>query len=233
MNHFLCYKVKTTSSFTFTPVIGASLTDQFDTGFVFDATKPKRLCTPADKNGGGIPDPAPHVTGYQVKAEATTPKHVPQADLTVRNQFGDIHLNTIKPDFLLVPTTKNLSTDPPLPGANQVDNYKCYKVKVTPGTAKFPKGTTATVADQFTSPAKSLAVLKPTHLCTPVSVNGSVIKHPLVHQLCYKAKPATGAPKHTPQLGLHVNNTFSGLERLDAKKEELLCVPSLKFLPGP
>jgi len=54
-----------------------------------------------------------------------------------------------------------------------------------------------------------------------------------VHQLCYKATPATGAPKHTPQLGLHVNNTFSGLERLDTKSEELLCLPSLKFLPGP
>jgi hypothetical protein len=46
-------------------------------------------------------------------------------------------------------------------------------------------------------------------------------------------KPSLGAPKHVPQVGLHVNNGFSGVERLDAQKEELLCVPSLKFLPAP
>ena len=151
----------------------------------------------------------------------------------MRNQFGDIGLDTVKPDFLLVPTAENPATDPPPPGPNEVDNYKCYKVKVTPGTAKFPKGTTATVADQFTSPAKSLDVLQPSHLCTPVDLNGSGIKHPLIHQLCYKVKASKGVPKHVPQIGLHVNNGFSGVERLDTQKEEFLCVPSLDVPPEP
>ena len=63
MNHFLCYKAKTTRTFTFTPVIGASLSDQFDVASVFDVTKPKRLCTPADQDGGEVPTPRPTRTG--------------------------------------------------------------------------------------------------------------------------------------------------------------------------
>ncbi len=231
VDHFLCYQVKTTkNTIPFAHVNGMTLSDQFDTGYVFDATKPKRLCTPADKNGGGIVDAATHVKGYQIKAESLTPKHIPTLNVTVTNQLGQIILDVVKPDFLLVPSAKNLTMDPPLPGTNEVDNYKCYKAKISHGTAKFPKGVTVTIADQFTAP-KALAVIKPTHLCTPVDLNGSGIKHPVVHQLCYKAKPAQGAPKHTPQLGLHVNNALSGLERLDTKKEEFLCVPSLKVLP--
>jgi cysteine-rich repeat protein len=228
-NHFLCYKAKTTKTFTFTPVIGASLSDQFDAAFVFEVIKPKRLCSPVDQDGEGVPDPATHETGYQLVAQETTPKHVSRTRLTVRNQFGDIGLDTVKPDFLLVPTATNSTTDPPPPGPNQADNYKCYKVRVTPGTAKFPTGTTAMVADQFTSPAKSLDVIKPSHLCTPVDLNGSGIKHPLIHQLCYKVKLSRGAPKHIPQIGLHVNNGLAGVERLDTQKEEFLCVPSLEF----
>lgn len=64
-------------------------------------------------------------------------------------------------------------------------------------------------------------------------MDGSGIKHPLIHQLCYKVKPSKGVPKHVPQLGLHVTNRFSGIERLDTQKQEFLCVPSLAFLPGP
>src|SRR5262249_35626825 len=227
LDHFLCYKARTTNTFTFTPVTGASPSDEFDASFVFDATRPARLCTPADTNGEGIPDPATHETGYQLVAEETTPKHVSRTHLTVRNQFGDIGLDTVKPDFLLVPTAESATDDPPPPGPNEVDNYKCYKVRPTPGTAKFAR-TTAMVADQFTSPAKSLDVLQPSHLCTPVDLNGSGIKHPLVHQLCYKVKRSKGAPRHVPELGLHLNNRFSGVERLDTQREEFLCVPSLE-----
>ena len=72
-------------------------------------------------------------------------------------------------------------------------------------------------------------MLKPSHLCTPVELNGSGIKHPLIHQLCYKVKLSKGAPRHVPQIGLHVSNGFSAVERLDTQKEEFLCVPSLEL----
>jgi hypothetical protein len=126
----------------------------------------------------------------------------------------------VKVEFLLVPTAENLTIDPPLPGPNEVDHYKCYGVKISKGTPKFPKGVSVTLADQFSRPAKSFAVSKPTDLCTPVDTNGSGIKHASVHQLCYKVKPATAGPKNT---GLHVKR----LGLLGATKEDLLCVPSL------
>src|SRR5262249_45764062 len=160
---------RTTRTFPFTPVTGVSLSDEFDAAFVFDATRPRRLCAPADQNGEAIPDPATYETGYQL-VQKTTPKHVPQRGLTVRNRFGDIDLDTVKPDSPPVPTAMNSPPAPPPPGPNEVDNYKCYKVKVTSGTAKFPRGTTALVGDQFTSPAKAIDVLGPSHLCTPVDL---------------------------------------------------------------
>ncbi len=72
-------------------------------------------------------------------------------------------------------------------------------------------------------------MLGPSHLCTPVDLNGSGIKHPLIHQLCYKVKASKGSPRDIPQIGLHLNNAFAGVERVDTQKEEFLCVPSLEF----
>src|SRR5262249_42187117 len=101
--------------------------------------------------------------------------------------------------------------------------------KVTSGTAKFPTGTTALVGDQFTTSARALDVLGPSDLCTPVDLNGSGIKHPLIHQLCYKVRASKGSPKDIPQIGLHLNNAFARIERVDTQKEKIHCVPSLEF----
>jgi cysteine-rich repeat protein len=225
VGHFLCYKGKTTAGTPkFVPVLGVDLLDQFEPLDV-DAKKLKHLCTPANKDGGGFVDAATHLASYQIKAIVGSPKHVPQQNLKITNVVGVIRVDTIKPDFLMVPTSKDLNVDPPLPGPNEVDHYKCYKIKVTPQTPKFPKGLTASLTDQFG--VRSVSLLKPSHLCTPVEKNGEAIKHASVHQLCYKVKPAPATPK---QPGLHLNNQF-GILRVDTVKEDLLCAPSLKELP--
>jgi cysteine-rich repeat protein len=226
LDHFLCYKGKTTSGTPkFEPEPGVTLADDFESQTV-DVKKSKNLCTPADKNGEGTVDPAIHLKGYQFSPVAGSPKHVRQLNLTLTNQLGSIVLDTVKPALLLVPAAKDLNIDPPPPNplAHEVDHYKCYKVRVHSGTPKF-EPTTVTVEDQFISPAKSFEVKKPALLCAPVDKNGEGIKHALVHQLCYKVKPAP--PKHVTQLGLHLADQF-GLERLDTKKEDLFCVPSLR-----
>ncbi len=228
IDHFLCYKGKTTSgTLKFVPELNVGLVDQFESLNV-DVKKSKGVCAPADKNGEGIQNAAIHLKSYQFKPVAGSPKHVSQANLTVTNQLGSIILDTVKPALLLVPAAKDLNVDPPPPNplSHEVDHYKCYKVKVHSGTLKFVP-VTVTVADQFT-PTKSFEVKKPALLCTPVDKNGEGIKHGVVHQLCYKVKPAL--PKHVPQLGLHLADQF-GLERVDTKKEDVLCVPSLKELP--
>jgi hypothetical protein len=72
---------------------------------------------------------------------------------------------------------------------------------------------------------KTFDLKKIAYLCTPVHTNGSPIKDSNVAQPCYKAKPAGGQPKATPAFALHVADEF-GLEHLDTKSEDTLCVPS-------
>ncbi len=221
---FLCYKAKTSAGTPkFAPVPNVGLMDDFE-NLTVNVTKVKHLCTPADENGAGTVDPATHLGNFQIVPVSGSPKHVPQTNLVVRNVLGQITLDTVKVDFLMVPSAKDLTMDPPLPGPNQVDHYKCYKVKVSHGAAKFPKGVSVMVGDQFINPAKAFTVAKPTDLCLPVDENGSGKKHPAIHQLCYKVKPSVAGVKH---LGLHVHDEF-GIRMLDASKEDLLCVPSLR-----
>src|SRR5204863_3770683 len=133
----------------------------------------------------------------------------------------------IKPDLLYVPTNKDLTTTPAAPDLNTigVDHYKCYKIKVTSGTPRFPKGVQATVGDQFTSPPKVFDVKKPRHLCNPVEKNGEPRKNVDAHLVCHQVKVAKGQPKHVRR-NAFVNNQF-GPETMTTIKERELCVPSV------
>jgi hypothetical protein len=217
---FLCYKAKTTQA---TPLPAVNLVDDFESGD-FDIRKGRHICTPADKNGQGIIDPATHLRSYQIKAVPGSPRHVRRTLIEVMNQLGTLTVDTLKPDLLLVPTNKDLSVTPPAPDpmSNNVNHYKCYKIRVSPGTPRFPK-TTVTVADQFTSPAKTFTLVKARHYCLAVDKNGEGIENDNVKLLCYKAKP--GAPKHVRRIGVHLNNQF-GPEIVDTVKEDELCIPS-------
>jgi hypothetical protein len=129
--------------------------------------------------------------------------------------------------MLLVPTAVDLVIQPPPPdpATHDVDHYKCYKVRSTSGMPKFPPAVQVTMADAFTAPAKMLDVKRPRLLCVPVDKNGEGIKNPARHLMCYKVKVALGAPPHTPQLGVRLNNAL-GRSWLDSKREDMLCVPA-------
>jgi len=229
IDHFLCYKEKVSSGTTkITPISNVTLVDAFES-LTVGLTKTKDICTPANKNGDGTMNAAVHLKAYQLKPISGSAKHVPQTNLVVTNQLitlsNPVTLNTVKPAMLLVPAAKDLNNNPPPPsfGSHEVDHYKCYKTKTTPGTARFVP-VQVSVTDQFTA-AKTFDLKKIAFLCAPVDTNGSTIKHANVYQLCYKAKIATAQPKHTPVLGLHVADEF-GVERLDTKTEDIFCVPS-------
>ena len=230
-DHYLCYRTKATAGTPkFTAIDGVSLNDEIDGSATADVVKPKVLCVPADKNAEGIVDAVTHLESYQT--HQTSPS-VRTTGIQVTNQVGTLSVDTIKADRLLVPTAKNLTTPPAAPPDLQtigVNHYKCYKMRVTHGTAKFPKGVTVSVADQFTSPAKTLTLKKPKHFCTPVDKNGEGIKNPAAHLLCYKAKPASGAPKHVRQVGVYLADQFGPLQ-IDTLKEDELCIPSTAVLP--
>jgi hypothetical protein len=220
---FLCYKGKTSKlgdPFVTPPTV--TLADAFES---LDVTvqKPKGLCTPAELNGRPLADAATHLENYPLKALKGQPKHVRQTAL-VKNALGTITVQTQKPAFLLGPTNESPVADPaPVGPTIEVDHYKCYAAKVAKDTPKFPRGVTIGVGDQFIAPAQTFVVKRPTHLCTPVDKTGEGITHAFLHQLCYAVKPTV---KNAPHPGLFVHAQF-GAERLDATKEERLCVPSV------
>jgi hypothetical protein len=156
-------------------------------------------------------------------------KHVPQTGLVMRNQFGDISVDTIKADLLFVPAALDPMTPPTAPdeGSHDVNHYKCYKVKVTKGTAKFPLGVQVTVADEFTT-TKTFDVKRPKHLCVPVDAEGVAIKNAEIQLMCYLAKPAVGQPLHVKQTGLQEADQL-GSRSLGTIREMELCVPSLRL----
>src|SRR6185369_11171867 len=135
LDSFLCYKIKA-SGFAPTTV---HLVDAFEDA-TFAVSKAKHVCTPADVDGSGTLDSATHLASYAIKFASGTSAG-PQS-VQVHNSVGDLAVTTGKPELLLVPSAKDLNTTPPPPTAsgNNVDHYKCYKIKVTPSTPKFPKG---------------------------------------------------------------------------------------------
>jgi hypothetical protein len=156
-------------------------------------------------------------------------KHDKQVNIRVDNQFGQIVVDTIKPDRLLVPTAKDLDAPVPPLADPQVDHFKCYTVKVTRGTDRFVPIPDVSVVDQFDQ-LHVYTLQKPTRLCTPVDKNGEGILDPDTHLLCYQVQQDKDAPKHVQVTGIFVNNQF-GPAQLDTIKEEEICVPSVKTLP--
>jgi hypothetical protein len=224
IDDFIAYKVKTsTGTPKPTPINGVSLVDDFDSG-LFDVVKTRMFGVPADKNAEGLIDAATHLKIYAIRPSPGEPRHTPQTNQRVRNQLGELFLDTIRPDFLLVPAAKNLTVDPtpPVFGSHNVDHYKCYKVKVTAGTPRFPERVFVDFTDQFTSPAKTLRVRRPRHLCTPVDKNGSGIKNPTGHLVCYQVQ---GRPRHQKRSNVHTADQF-GQEQIDTNKEREICIPS-------
>jgi hypothetical protein len=220
-DHYLCYKVKATTIFTPPPAV--HLVDDFE-DVTAEVRKLRALCTPASKNGEPVTDAVTHLEAYQIK---TSPKHVRQPGVVMVNQLGSLTLSTVKPDLLLVPANKALSTDPapPAPDENaiSVNHYKCYKAKAT--TPFTP--VQVSVSDQFTAP-KLFDLRKVRHLCTPVDKNSEGVKNSDAHLVCYQAKSASGQPKHVRQTGVQTNDQFGPLV-LGTVKERELCIPSVRM----
>lgn len=168
------------------------------------------------------------------------------------DQFGQLTVDTKKPDRLLVPAAKSLEgpVDPPAePG---IDHFTCYRVKPSRGTPKLRKGIRAAVTDQFAQ-ARVLELTKPTRLCLPTDKAGEAPDapgHP-GHLMCYGVKLAkkycdaapypsckrdadcaggaacvTAQPKPEAVSGVHVADQLAR-QVLEAQAPQDLCVPAL------
>ena len=215
--------------------VRVSLSDQFESG-LFDVKRPVALCNPADKNDEGISDPSTHLRSYKIEAAPGQTPHTRRTNIKIQNQFhpeGELLIDTVRPDRLLVPTAKSL-TQPvtaPDPGGHDVDHFKCYKVRLSKGAATFHRIPDVTIVDQFQQPGL-VDVTHPTRLCTPADKNDEGIKNESNHLMCYQVIPVKQPrrSKHVSVPGIFLNNQIAP-EIVDTVKEGEFCVPSLKVLP--
>lgn len=234
-SNFLCYKVRATKGAPrFEPIPDVFLSDQFE-DTVVTLTAVNALCNPANKGGEGIPDAAVHLKDYRPvgSKEWESPKHTPRPNLTVRNRFGEIMVDTVRPDGLLVPSATSAAgpVDPLDTFEHPADSQICYSIKLSRGANRFTTISRVAVTDEFNRP-RLLDVKKPTRLCNPVDRDFWGILNPDLHLMCYQVSPSSGQAKFTPSAGIHVNNDY-GPELLDVTGEDELCVESTLALPAP
>lgn len=256
IDSFRCYQAKPAAgSAKFAPVLGVRVNGSFDDVLV-DLKKPLQLCAPADTTADGLVDADTHLEAYAIKVQKGQPKPAPHTGRQVLSQLGSLVVDTGKPAQLLLPTAEDPASSPSLT-VNELDRFACYQAKLAKGQPKLPKDLQLTIGDQFTSPPKRVTVKKLVRLCTPVGVNGGATKHTanlLCFQVattkgrCAEASPTNaggGCKKETDCGGTKGQTTLCALQakflqqpgrnvvndldagKLDAAKEDVLCLPAL------
>lgn len=254
INAFRCYQAKPAAGTAFAPIRGVRLADAA-ADVVVDLTKPRLLCAAADAGGDGLRDGATHLEGYVFKPLKGQPKIAKAAGLAITTPIGGLVLDTAKSDLMLTPTAMHPTIAPTLV-YNQVDRFRCAVAKLAKGQPKLAKDLQLTVTDALTGLPRRVALKKVARLCAPVGEDGGAAKHAdhlVCFQVsASKGRCADDAPVNpgggckketecggtkgttgfcTPQgklaklPGIFVANDLAD-GRLDAAKEDLLCLPA-------
>jgi len=178
----------------------------------------KRICAPADVNGADptAPSHPGHYTYYTINQ---TSPFVAVKNVDVTNVFGTVTLKLSRPDRLLVPTSKSV-TSPPAPLANAMNHFKCYRVSGV--QQQVPN---LAITDQFGSIEVDLK--RPLHLCLAADKNDEGVPNPGAAVLCYQTRGPR--PSTAPDL-VYTNNQF-GADEFPFFGPRDLCIPSTVVLP--
>ncbi len=178
----------------------------------------KRICAPADVNGTSpdAPSHPGHFTYYTIDQVSpfTQVKHV-----DVTNAFGTVTVSLLRPDRLLVPTSKSV-TAPPAPLATPLDHYKCYRV-----SNAQQRIANLSITDQFGT--IGIDVKRPLHLCLAADKNDEGVPDPGQALLCYQVR---GIPPATAPDLVYTNNQF-GDDQFPFFGPRDLCVRSTVTMP--
>ena len=218
---FLCYDVKAAKGAPkFSPVPNVHIEDAFE-DLTFTVSESREICNPTSRDAS-IPTSPTHLNRYQLTVPKRTPRNTPTG-IVVMDEFGTLSLDLLVGDKLLVPTAKSL-VGPPQPLAQiDTDHFKCYDVKVTKKTPKFPSGIQLTLGDQFEQGFWN--VFRPAHLCPVARKNQEPVLDPCGALLCYDVRPAKGSPKFKKIKDIFTNDQFGALKR-DAIDKDEVCVPA-------
>jgi hypothetical protein len=109
VDHYKCYKAKTTAGTPRFVAQTVTVEDQFTTPKTFVLKKIRHLCNPVDKNNEGIKNSTVHLACYQAKPASGQPKHVRRTGVNTNNQLGALVLSTVKESELCIPSTKTIT----------------------------------------------------------------------------------------------------------------------------
>ncbi len=221
---YLCYRTR--QDFTaadYTPV-QAMLTDEFESNVSVEARKPTSLCLAGRLDGAPAVEGEAHLRAYDIRESSGGHSHTPRTELRYEGGLAPLFLDTRSPERLLVPVTVRLDGGGPDDPSQVIDHYKCYSTR-TPQTQPryFPSKALVQFSDALES--RTYTLKRPGRLCTPVAVDGSVIKTPGRHLLCYRAKAAKFSHRHVSVTGIQSEDgLFSDV--VSTVSEEEICIPS-------
>jgi hypothetical protein len=212
LEHFACYTAPSPKGFKQRSV---TLTDQFESRTT-NVLKGTVLCNPARKGAEpAVLNKHDHLRCYQ-----TDRGPIVGATVLLRNQFGPFQADVREANGLCLPSTKQIvkGKKPPRPPKQtfKVDHFQCYRIRPS---GNF-KARTVSIRDQFG--ARKVTLGKPFQLCAPTTKNRSVVRDPVDHLVCYRARPAKAVRKR-----VSIHNQFGG-ELTATKRVDQVCVPSIK-----
>jgi hypothetical protein len=162
------------------------------------------------RNGGAISRPGAHLKCYRIEEAAFSGRTV-----TVVNQFGTRTFQVRQPTRLCNPASKKVPPGAPGPVPSGLDHFRCY------GVEGGPLNRSVTLRDQFGR--QVVVVEEPEYLCNPASKNGSGIRNPAGHLVCYEL----GGVDPFASRRASLRDQF-GVQTFDVVRPTKLCVPSRK-----
>lgn len=224
---FLCYQTRLAGGEPLVPV-QVTLEDEFDGVVDYQVSQRQSVCMAGELDRVAAIDGETHLRAYGLKTVSGQPVSLPLAGLRYENVLGPVYLDTGLPTRLLAPASVDLATDLGEPdfGTHGVDYYKCYRTRISPRLPRyFPTAAQIRFADEFED--RDYLLKPPSRVCTPVSLDGSAVKTPGRHLLCYKATRGRYARTHVPVLGLHTGDVLGSAVSSTSREEEV-CVPAVQ-----
>jgi len=109
VDHYKCYKAKTTAGTPKFQEQTVSFTDQFTSpAKTLVLKKLKHICTPVSYEGEAIKNSDAHLACYLAKSAPGQPRHVRRNGVTTANDLGTMVLGTVKESEFCIPSIKTV-----------------------------------------------------------------------------------------------------------------------------